>query len=232
MPELPPPPSGPPSWRPILDAALARLPSGRGRVVAIGGLIACLALGVVAWRALRPTPVPIEASLPRATAADNPTTGTPASTPPGSGAAAEQIVVNAAGAVTAPGVYRLLSGSRVVDLIDAAGGPAPDADLDQLNLAAPLSDGDRVYVPRAGELVPASGGPSTASGAGAQPLDLNAATVEQLDALPGVGPSTAQAIVDYRTQHGRIRSVDELLEVRGIGPAKLESIRPRVRVNR
>src|SRR5262249_26085089 len=134
-----------------------------------------------------------------------------------------EVVVDAAGAVVRPGVYRLPVGSRVADLVAAAGGFAPDADGDRVNLAAPLDDGEEVYVPRVGEAVPppapggstSSGGSDPESVAGPSPdhpLDLNTATVDDLDLLPGIGPTTAQAIVDYRTEHGSFRTVDDLLD--------------------
>ncbi len=151
-------------------------------------------------------------------------------------------MVQAAGAVAEGGVYRLPAGSRVDDLVRAAGGLAPDADRDRVNLAAPLADGERVWVPRAGqaevpEVVAGSGGggggggpgPSGDPGAPAV-VDLNTATAEELDTLPGVGPATAAAILAYRDEHGRFASVDELLEVRGIGEAKLEQLRASVTV--
>lgn len=144
--------------------------------------------------------------------------------------AAATVLAHAAGAVRAPGVYSLPAGARVRDLVDAAGGAAPDADLDRINLAAPVADGSQVYVPRKGEAVPsgATGGAGETAPAG--PLDLNTATLEQLDALPGVGPATAKAILDERAKRGRFGSVDELLDVRGIGPAKLDAIRDLVTV--
>ena len=138
-----------------------------------------------------------------------------------------EVVAHAAGAVASPGVYRLAAGARVADLVDAAGGPLPGADLDQVNLAAPVADGTRVYVPVEGEVVPASSGTSDVP---VGPLDLNSATAEQLDALPGVGPSTSAAILAERERKGRFSSVDDLLDVRGIGPAKLEQLRELVRV--
>jgi competence protein ComEA len=141
-----------------------------------------------------------------------------------------EVVVDVAGAVERPGVVRLAGAGRVTDAIAAAGGAAADADLNQVNLAAKVGDGDRIYVPRRGEApppAPVAGGSS--SGAPTGPVDLNNATPEQLDALPGVGPATAKAIVQYRTQHGRFRTVDDLLSVPGIGPAKLANIKPLVR---
>ena len=149
-----------------------------------------------------------------------------------------EVLVHAAGSVVAPGLYRLPTGSRVGDLLDAAGGVAPEGDTNRINLAAPLADGERVYVPRVGELevppIAVADEPTIAdspSGATAvQPLDLNRATAEQLEELPGVGPSIAGAIVDHRETSGAFRSVDDLLEVRGIGPARLEQLRDLVRV--
>ena len=160
------------------------------------------------------------------------------------------IAVHAAGAFRRPGVYLFPLGARVDDLLVAAGGVAPDAQTEILNLAAPLSDGQRIWVPVRGQPIPPvappdiaapaspSSGVGQAGGAAAvngpdatkAVLDLNAATVEQLDALPGVGPSTAAAIVEYRTGHKRFRTVGELLNVRGIGEAKLAAMRSRVRV--
>ena len=153
------------------------------------------------------------------------------------GTASPELIVQAAGAVVRPGVYHLATGARVADLVVAAGGLAPDADGDRVNLASPLADGARVYLPRQGEVIPpgpvsdgggsgASSGPSTT----APPIDLNIATAEQLDTLPGVGPATAAAIIDYRQRHGPFRSVGDLAQVRGIGDAKLAQLRDLVRV--
>ncbi len=148
--------------------------------------------------------------------------------------------MHVAGAVTAPGVVRLSSGSRVVDAVTAAGGLRADADPDRVNLAAPLTDGQRVVVPVLGQPVPpetdgGGGAAGTRRGRGAMvvsprarppgPVDLNTATAEELDTLPGVGPSTAAAIIDHRESSGPFRSVDALLDVRGIGEAKLEALR-------
>lgn len=148
------------------------------------------------------------------------------------------VQVHAAGAVVAPGVHRLPAGARVADLVAAAGGLAPDADVDRVNLAAVLVDGSRVYVPRRGEVsVPDVPGGSGSGGGGGGPttvpkgpVDINRATVEELDTLPGVGPTTAQAIIDHRNRNGPFRSVEDLAKVRGIGPAKLAELRPLVTV--
>jgi competence protein ComEA len=135
-------------------------------------------------------------------------------------------MVQAAGAVASPGVYRLPLGARVQDVITAAGGPTATANLQAVALAAKVVDGQRVYVPAVGESVTTDAVPAPPPA----PLDLNQATVEQLDALPGVGPTTAQAIVDYRSRHGPFTSVDDLLQVRGIGAAKLDGFRDLVTV--
>jgi competence protein ComEA len=129
-------------------------------------------------------------------------------------------------------VHELASGARVVDVIAAAGGALADADPDALNLAAVVTDAARVYVPRVGEVVPATAPPALPSGtsAPAAPVDLNSAGVAELDDLPGVGPATAAAIVAHRDRTGPFASVDDLLDVRGIGPAKLEAIRALVTV--
>jgi competence protein ComEA len=152
----------------------------------------------------------------------------------------EPVVVHVAGAVAAPGVYELASKMRVADAVEAAGGPLADGDLDALNLAATVADGQRIYVPRVGEIDPASipsGGEhgaaitgDTAPAASTGPVDLNTATAADLETLPGVGPATAAAIVEDRARNGPFASVDELDRVPGIGPAKLATLRDRVTV--
>jgi len=173
-------------------------------------------------------------ALPRAAAGASATTdaGTTGDTTAQPAVGDERPVAHAAGAVVHPGVYRLDAGARVADLLAAAGGPAPEADLDAINLAAKVADGDRIYVPRHGEVPVGTTAAGSAGGGSASGgvVNLNTASVDELDSLPGVGPATAQAILDYRRQHGKFRSVDQLLEVRGIGDAKLRQIRPRVRV--
>jgi len=136
------------------------------------------------------------------------------------------LVVHVVGAVRNPGLYRLPTGSRVDDAIRRAGGTTRKAAIDLINLAAPIADGEQIAVPRRGEAGvagPADGPATPAVPAG--PVHLNSATLEQLDALPGVGPVTAQKILDYRQQHGAFRSVDELDAIPGIGPARLDQLR-------
>jgi competence protein ComEA len=132
------------------------------------------------------------------------------------------LVVHVVGAVRRAGLFRLRDGSRVADALARAGGPTRRADLAAVNLAAPLVDGEQVVVPRRGAGGSVTG--AAAPGAGAK-VSLGSATVEQLDELPGVGPVTAQKIVDWRTTHGPFRSVVDLDDVPGIGPARIEQLR-------
>jgi competence protein ComEA len=133
---------------------------------------------------------------------------------------------------------RLPAGSRVLDAVGAAGGAKPSADLNHLNLARVVVDGEQILVPRPGEVMPvagASGAPGAGAGSAGGPsagalVDLNTADAAALDALPGVGPVLSQRILDWRTQHGRFSSVDELGEVSGIGDKLLAQIGPKVRV--
>src|SRR6266550_946622 len=136
-----------------------------------------------------------------------------------------RLVVDVVGAVRRPGLYRLPQGTRVADALARAGGLTPRADRTLVNLAAPLADGEQVIVPArvSGAGAGVSGGSGSAAPAG--PVHLNVATLEQLDALPGVGPVTAQKILDYRQKHGAFGSVDELDAISGIGPARLETLR-------
>lgn len=136
------------------------------------------------------------------------------------------VFVDVVGAVRRPGLYRLRTGARVADAVARAGGPTRVAELELVNLAALVADGEQVVVARRGAAVVASAGGGAGTPVG--PVHLNGATLEQLDALPGVGPVTAQKIVDYRTKHGGFGSVDELDAVPGIGPARLADLRPLV----
>lgn len=151
------------------------------------------------------------------------------------------VVVHASGAVAVPGVHRLPAGARVGDLVAQAGGSTAEADLDRVNLAAPLVDGTRVHVPRVGEEVvpaadaarPADVGSGVAAtggvvGAPVGPISLSRASQAELESLPGVGPATAMAIIEHRRVAGGFTAVDQLLDVRGIGETRLEQLRPLV----
>jgi competence protein ComEA len=244
---LRPPPRS--SWRDRIGAAAAGITLTR--LLTTAGAV--LLVAVTAWWLLRAPAPPVEQSLPSArsagagvSTAGTPTTvGSSVTSAGATSAAPAEIVVQAAGAVSTPGVYRVAANARVVDVVTAAGGATPEADLQAVALAAKVTDGARVYVPRVGETVPAGSGESTGTDLGgsaigatsgpgpptaANPLDLNQATELELEALPGVGPATAQAILNYRTEHGPFAAVDDLLDVRGIGPAKLDAFRDLVRV--
>jgi competence protein ComEA len=160
--------------------------------------------------------------LADAGAAEGPGAGAPVA-PLAAAAAQPRVVVHVVGAVRRPGLYRLVDGARVADAVSHAGGATRRADLSGVNLAAPLADGAQVIVPRRLEPGAAAEG-STAAAPGGK-VSLATATLEQLDELPGVGPVTAQKIVDWRTAHGPFRSVDDLDQIPGIGPSRIEQIR-------
>ena len=148
-------------------------------------------------------------------------TGSPSPSP-------ASIIVDVAGWVRRPGVYEFSSGDRVIDAVNRAGGARNGADLTSLNLAAPLTDGTQIVIPKPGATVPGGTGSSdtgTASGVTAL-INVNTASETELEDLPGVGPVTAAAIIDYRTQNGPFAAVDDLIDVSGIGPSTLEQIRP------
>lgn len=143
-----------------------------------------------------------------------------------------ELVVHVSGAVVAPGVYRMPSGARITDAVAMAGGPLETAEPHRLNLAAPLGDGQRIHVPAAGEALPpdAAGAGSGDAANDTGPVNVNTATKDQLEALPGVGPVLADAILSERQKRGGFRSVDDLLSVRGIGEQRLADLRPLVTV--
>jgi len=218
-----------------------RLPATlRGRVslggghVAVLAVVAALALAVTAYATLRarPTVTPVPrahtspSALRRPLAAPSlgPTSSAPSADPAGT------VVVDVAGKVRRPGVAALPAGSRVVDAIRKAGGARAGVDLSPLNLARVLVDGEQILVgmaPAPGVAATASSQPGAAAADGAL-VNLNTASLEQLDSLPGVGPVTAQKILDWRTAHGAFTAIDELLEVDGIGEKTLADMAPRL----
>lgn len=212
-------------------------------LVAAGSVVTC-------WWVLRGdpavTPVVSGSAAPLVALSAPVATGGPSAGPvggaasAGSTASASTVTVDVAGKVRRGGVLELPAGSRVVDAIEAAGGARPGADLSGLNRARVLVDGEQIVVggPAAGAAGVAGSGPagsSDSAGAGADTgpgalVNLNSATVDELDSLPEVGPVTAQAILDYRTEHGGFGSVDELLDIEGIGEKTLQKIAPHVTV--
>ena len=227
----------------------------------IGTVLSVAFVGVAGWWLVQVPPPPPEANLSFAstTVAASPTIGVSASS---INTTPQIITVHVAGAVKNPGVYRLKYGSRINDGIVAAGGATSAANLDVINLATVLNEGEQIYVPKRGEKphvitnlpqVGGAGGVAGAGGAGGvagaggaggvagaggaansavpQLININLASVVELEQLPGVGPATAKAIVAYREKNGAFLKVEDLLKVRGIGPAKLSEILPRARVN-
>lgn len=180
------------------------------------------------------------AAVPKETQSAAPTAGTTAArdAPASVTKSSARIAVHVAGAVTRPGVVELPAGSRVIDAVEAVGGAFADADLDRLNLAAKLADGQRIYVPKVGQSDPgvaSDGGGSTATGdasggTSGGKLNLNTATEAQLEDLPGIGPTYAQAIVAERQRRGGFKSVNELRSVRGIGDKRFAELAPLVTV--
>jgi competence protein ComEA len=234
-----PPAAGPDGDTPASPARPVR------RQVGAAAAVAALALAVVvallAWvragsagQVLDVPPRPSASSTgvqSGAVGRASPPAGGPGAAPPASASVPALVVVDVEGRVRRPGLVRLPAGSRVADAVRAAGGATAGAVLARLNLARVLVDGEQVLVPGPDDPVPAVGAGPAGSGAGPPaPLDLNSATVESFDTLPGVGPVLAGRIVAWRTEHGRFTSVDELGEVPGIGPKALERLRPLVRV--
>ncbi|MFL6061906.1 MAG: helix-hairpin-helix domain-containing protein [Marmoricola sp.] len=232
-----------PSWMPAFGAT---------HLLVVATAVA-LALGLTAWLVLRSAPRTVDAPVartaarmvaqtvaqttsPSRTSSPSAAAGVAAGVAPATGpapASATIVVVDVAGKVRRPGIVRLPVGSRVVDALRKAGGARHRGDLGALNLARPLVDGEQILVgiaPAAGASGAGAGeGAAGAGGAGSgDPVHLNSATLAQLDSLPGVGPVTAQKIVDWRTAHGRFNAVEELLEVDGIGDKTMADISPHV----
>ena len=199
---------------------------GAGRVVAAGLATVIVCAGAY-WLVRAPMP-PAETSLPVASTGVAIAAGAPPSSVPAT--PAERVLVHVTGAVAEPGVYELMPGARVRDAVVAAGGPTVDADWNALNLAAVVGDASRVYVPAVGEEVPPDVLAASDAPTGGGTIDVNRATVDEHDELPGVGPATATAIVTERDRNGPFVDVDDLDRVPGIGPAKLEALRDLVTI--
>ncbi|MCV7401307.1 ComEA family DNA-binding protein [Mycobacterium fragae] len=240
-----------PRWLPdgsAQEGLLARLRADPGRAGAVAlALIAAIAVLVTIFTLMRDQPAPVvSAKLPpvdMAASASRGPSASPSAGPP------QPVVVSVVGLVHTPGLVTLAPGARIADALKAAGGTTDGADTIGLNMARQVGDGEQIVV----GIAPAKGQPSvlgssvssgsgaptapgaptvsgTARPAPAEVLNLNTATVQQLDALPGIGPVTAAAIVAWRDANGKFKSVDQLAEVDGIGPARLEKLRPLVRV--
>ncbi len=243
-----------PRWLP--DASqdrgwVARVRADPGRAGAIGlAIVAALAVLVTVFTLLRDRPAPVmSAKLPpveKVSTAGPRSSATPVAAQPPS--PDRPVVVSVVGLVHTPGLVTLAPGARIADALSAAGGAVDGADTIGLNMARPLGDGEQIVVglaPVPGQptalgssvatgTTPTSKAPPSAPGSvkpkPGQAVDLNTATVQELDALPGVGPVTAAAIVAWRQSNGKFTSVDQLAEVEGIGPARLEKLRTLVRV--
>ncbi len=202
----------------------------RGELIAVALVVVVSLAGAGLWYARSlPRPVEVRASS-GGPAVVNPTATASASS--SASPAPAVLLVDVAGWVRHPGVYEFHEGDRVIDALDAAGGPKHGAGLDGLNLAAPLADGTQILVPSAtgvGAGTPGSPGVAVSPGAPAQ-VNINIASATELETLPGVGEVIAQRIVDYRTQNGPFASVDDLLNVSGIGDATLAEMRDMVTV--
>lgn len=204
----------------------------------IGSVVSLLFVALAGWWLLRIPPPPPEASLTFAgttVAARAMADTTPISV------LSTSITVHVAGAVNNPGVYKLRPGARFNDGVVAAGGATDQADLNSVNLAMLLNDGEQIYIPKRNEKphtitaqpIPSSvaGGSASSGNSKVLSININTASSAELEQLPGVGPSTAKAIIDYREKNGAFVTVQDLINVRGIGPAKLDEILPQARVN-
>jgi competence protein ComEA len=192
------------------------------RRVLLGGLLLVVALLVGARFVVRAGTPAGAAAPPIVGSADAPAAGSTAGAP---APASPRVVVYVVGAVRRPGLYRLAQGARVADAVARAGGVTRKADPAALNLAAPLADGEQVLVPARLPVAVAASQGAAVPGVPQGPIQLSSATAEQLDSLPGIGPATAQKILDYRAEHGAFRSIEELDDVPGIGPTRVEQLK-------
>jgi competence protein ComEA len=209
------------------------------RALAVVAALVVLLAAFVAWRA-RPRPESVAPSdaFPARVAPEPTMPAGPDGVDPSAASASGEVVVAVAGKVRRPGLVRLPAGARVADAVEAAGGPLPGTDVAFLNLARKVTDGELILVGvtappgAAGDAAPAAGGPGgagTGVGPGA-PVNLNTATLADLDSLPGVGPVLAQRIVDHRERHGAFRAIGDLRQVDGIGEARYEQLKELVTV--
>jgi competence protein ComEA len=232
-------------WWPGLLARLpVRVDPGRRSALAVSVAVLVAALVTGGWVILqRPRAVPVSAVGPTLAPSATPVGSGVAPTPSGSGSPAPSgragaspglLVVDVAGKVRRPGLYRLPTGSRIDDAVHAAGGSLAGVDLSSLNLAARVVDGQQILVGKPA-VAPAPGGApadsgATSAGLASGPVDLNTASLDQLQTLPGVGPVLAQHILDWRTAHGSFTSIDQLDDVSGIGTVKFAALRSLVAV--
>ena len=206
----------------------------------IGSVLSLIAVALAGWWLLRVPPPPPEDSIPIASTA---TTLSFAVSSPQATELATELTVHIAGAVKTPGVYQLHIGARINDGVVAAGGATAQADLDSVNLAMLLSEGEQIYIPKRNDkphiiVQPRFTSSSNLNSSNSATnnelqisININTATAIELEQLAGVGPSTAKAIIEFRQKNGGFKTVEDLLNVRGIGPAKLSEILPQARVN-
>lgn len=209
-----------------LRGAVGRLGCSPAELAALAVLVTgALALLAMLWLRTPPAPEPLAVVEAGAAQTDGSVVGEDAASGPAGAAfvTSSPIVVHVAGAVVAPGLYELPAGARVADAVDAAGGATADAVLDQINLAREARDGEQVVVPDAAMAESAASGGVGARGPSGR-VNLNRAGVDELQTLPGIGPVTAQRIVEYREQHGPFAEAGDLLHVPGIGPRTLEDV--------
>lgn len=205
----------------------------------IGSVLSLIAVAMAGWWLLRVPPPPPEDSIP---IAGTVTTLSVMAISPPTTALITEITVHITGAVKTPGIYQFHLGARINDGVVAAGGATTQADLDSVNLATLLSEGEQIYIPKRNEKPHVIVQPRFANSNNSTSLEnsanglkmsinINTATAIELEQLTGVGPSTAKAIIEYREKNGAFKTVEDLLNVRGIGPAKLSEILPQARVS-